>query len=103
MTTEISRRHVTSEVQSLVLRYLIAETITAETAQEVAAAAVPLAATSAKKLRMRGLSVAEVTAYFAEKVAAASDPGRKFAAELFAAVWAGMQADYRETYGCEMS
>jgi hypothetical protein len=99
---EICRRHVQFEIQALAQRYVAAGIISTETAQVTIAVGLPLAAKSIKHLRMRGLSVPEVTAYLAERVAEANTDACKFAAELYAAIWTGMQADFRETYGREI-
>lgn len=99
---EISRRHVEFEVQALVLRHVCAGTISTDEAGIAANAAIPIVARTVKELRMNGRTVAEVTEIFAAKAARATSPARRFAAELYGAIWAGMQADYRATYGREI-
>lgn len=94
--TQIVRRNTDAAVKAVCDRYITAGIMSRSGVEMVSAAAIPLAADSIKTLRQRGYSPSEVTAYLAEKVTAATAPGRKLAAEIFAAAWEGMQADMRE-------
>jgi hypothetical protein len=101
--TRIVRRNTEAAVKAVCDRYITAGIMSRFGVEMVSAAAIPLAADSIKTLRQRGYTPAEVTACLAQKIADAEMPGKKLAAEIFAAAWEGMQADYRETYGRDIA
>lgn len=98
----ISRRHVELELQALILRHVCAGTITTREAETAAKAALPIVVKTVKDLRMNGRTVAQVTGIFTALAEQATSPARRFAAELYGAIWTGMQADYLATYGREI-
>jgi hypothetical protein len=100
--TEISRKHTNAAIREVVDRHIAEGRVSRLTAQTIEAAALPIIAPAIKKMRQNGYSAAEVTQYLAEKVAEAEAPARKLAAEIYAAAWAGMQADFREMYGRDL-
>lgn len=100
---QISRRNTEAAVRAVIDRYLAEGVMAPDGVAAIGSAAIPLAAKSCKELQMRGYTGAEITAYLAEKVEHATYPARRLAAELYAAAWEGMQADFREAFGRELA
>lgn len=100
--TEVSRRNIEFELRAVILRHVAAGAISAHEAETAATAALPIVANAVKAMRANSRSVEEITQVFADRAAQAANPAARFAAELAGAIWTGMQADYRETYGREI-
>lgn len=67
--------------------------ITRAVARMVVAFTVAYVPPELARLRLAGQSPQEITALIEARRAAADSPGTQLAADIFAAVWAGMQAD----------
>jgi hypothetical protein len=91
-----STAHAEQAARKVVNRYVREGLITRRTANQVLAFALPFVPSQVARMRLNGWPVEEITQHFQGKLADAERDGKpidKVGAEIYLAVWEGLQVD----------
>jgi hypothetical protein len=96
MTATIETKTANAEkaARTIANRYVREGLIDRRTANTVLKFAVPFVPTVLAKARLNGWTPEELTSHFQAKLAEAKTPTARVSAEIYLAMWAGLQVDY---------
>lgn len=93
-TIEAKTANAEKSARAIANRYVREGLIDRRTANTVLKFAVPFVPTVLAKARLNGWTPEEITTYFQGKRAEAKTDQARVAAEIYLAMWAGLQVDY---------